>query len=198
MPGQKDPSLPERKQSQFRGFYEAQYSGVYAFALRRVYGSKEDASDITAEIFMTAWRRLDDMPAPPADRLWVFGVARRVVYRHMRSSTRRSRLAERLGSEAIVARNKPDGAEAAVSDRLRVQAAITRLGRSDRDVLSLVFWEHLTHEEAAKVLGCSSNAVALRLLKAKARLGSILQADQDEADDERGREKGNADQEGRA
>jgi RNA polymerase sigma factor (sigma-70 family) len=147
---------------------------------------------------MTAWRRLDQLPAPPEDRLWVFGVARRVIFRHLRGSTRRSRLAERLGSEAFVASNKVDVAEGAVSDRLRVQAAIARLGRSDRDVLSLVFWEQLTHAEAAKLLGCSSNAVALRILKAKDRLRALLESDQGEVGEGVDKQNDEAEHEGSA
>ena len=61
---------------------------------------------------------------------------------------------------------------------LRVQAAIARLSPSDRDVLSLVLWEQLTQIEAATVLGCSVNAVALRLRKAKGRLRDELMRDQ--------------------
>jgi hypothetical protein len=33
--------------------------------------------DVTAETFLIAWRRLDDVPADPA--AWLFGVARKVI-----------------------------------------------------------------------------------------------------------------------
>ncbi len=61
-----------------------------------------------------------------------------------------------------------------MSDRGRVQEAIARLKPSDRDVLSLVLWEQLSHSEAAQVLGCSVNAVGLRLHKVKSRLRKEL------------------------
>ena len=48
--------------------------------------------------------------------------------------------------------------------------AINRLPDPYREVLQLVAWEGCSHSEAAQVLGCSVNAVALRLHKAKARL----------------------------
>jgi DNA-directed RNA polymerase specialized sigma24 family protein len=38
-------------------------------------------------------------------------------------------------------------------------------------------WEGLTHAEAARVLGGSANAIALRLHKARARLRSELAED---------------------
>jgi DNA-directed RNA polymerase specialized sigma24 family protein len=48
--------------------------------------------------------------------------------------------------------------------------AIERLPDAYREALRLVNWEGCSHAEAAQILGCSVNAVALRLHKAKARL----------------------------
>jgi RNA polymerase sigma-70 factor (ECF subfamily) len=56
----------------------------------------------------------------------------------------------------------------------RVQSALESLRFKDREVLTLVYWDGLTHADAAIVLGCSVNAVALRVKKAKARLQSKL------------------------
>jgi RNA polymerase sigma-70 factor, ECF subfamily len=35
----------------------------------------EDAADIAAEVFTTAWRDFGHVPAPPEDKLWLYGVA---------------------------------------------------------------------------------------------------------------------------
>jgi RNA polymerase sigma-70 factor (ECF subfamily) len=56
----------------------------------------------------------------------------------------------------------------------RVQSALESLRFKDREVLILVYWDGLTHAEAAIVLGCSVNAVALRVKKAKSRLQSKI------------------------
>jgi RNA polymerase sigma factor (sigma-70 family) len=180
-----DPVIPppsEQREDRFRVLYEAQYSDIYRFALRRLDGSREDASDVTAEVFVTAWRRLDHIPSPPEDRLWLFGVARRVLSRHQRTVSRRYRLVRRISAEASVSPDSAVVAEDGSPDRARVQAAIARLKASDRDVLSLVLWERLSHAEASKVLGCSVNAVALRLHKARERLRIELLRDQERSD----------------
>jgi RNA polymerase sigma-70 factor (ECF subfamily) len=51
-----------------------------------------------------------------------------------------------------------------------VVAALDRLSVREREALQLVLWEELSHAEAAQVLGCSANAVAIRVHRAKTRL----------------------------
>jgi RNA polymerase sigma-70 factor (ECF subfamily) len=56
----------------------------------------------------------------------------------------------------------------------RVKDAIARLKPSDREVFTLIVWDELDHRAAARVLGCSPNAVAVRLHRARARLRDEL------------------------
>jgi RNA polymerase sigma-70 factor (ECF subfamily) len=162
----------------FRVVYEAHYSAIHAFLLRRLGGCHADAADIAAEVFAIAWRRVDQMPLPPEDRLWLFGVARRVLNRHRRSLWRHSRLLRRLEVEASVLVPIDDPPTGALTAQERVRTAVNRLKPADREVLRLVLWDQLSHFEAAYVLGCSTNAVGLRLQKAKARLRHQLTLDQ--------------------
>lgn len=60
---------------------------------------------------------------------------------------------------------------------------MARLRAGDREVLMLVMWEGLSHAEAAEVMGCSVNAIGLRVRRAKERLRSAL--DPSEAPPER-------------
>ncbi|HVX22941.1 MAG TPA: sigma-70 family RNA polymerase sigma factor [Acidimicrobiales bacterium] len=179
----------------FDAFYRAQYPGVYAFVLRRLAGHADDVADVTAEVFATAWRRADQMPPPPHDRLWVYGVARRVVSRHHRGHRRRGRLLQRLADQAggpvavagtvgPVPAGGAGGAGGAgradhddhLADRVdRVREAMDRLRPADREVLALVLWDQLSHAEAGQLLGCSANAVGIRLHRARARLRQLLE-----------------------
>ncbi len=51
---------------------------------------------MVAETFLVAWRRSADLPRDDEVRLWLYGVARRVLANHHRSGIRRERLGERL------------------------------------------------------------------------------------------------------
>ncbi|MFF4772697.1 RNA polymerase sigma factor [Microtetraspora fusca] len=79
---------PETRQ-RFEEIYLAYYADLLAYIRRRV-DSHDDAADALAETFATAWRRLPDVPDGHAARLWLYGVARRVLPNGRRTATRRS------------------------------------------------------------------------------------------------------------
>jgi RNA polymerase sigma factor (sigma-70 family) len=199
---------PDQRERRFRLLYEEHYRSIQAYAVRRI-GPGDDVADVAAEVFTIAWRRLARIPDPPADRLWLYGVARRVVAGKIRSARRFRQLTARLqachrddrnpgapdlGSahgldQALVHGAMAAGAMAdgAVADgagrdgtvRDRLAAAIARLRPAEREALTLVLWDELSHAEAAEVLGCSVNAVAIRVHRAKARLrGALTSTDQ--------------------
>jgi RNA polymerase sigma-70 factor (ECF subfamily) len=172
-----------QRERRFCCLYQEHYRSVQAYAVRRV-GSGEDAADVVAEVFTIAWRRLARIPEPPADRLWLYGVARRVVAGKLRSARRLRQLTVRLQASHAAGRHPgaqaPDSAAcldrglADGTERDRLVAAIARLRPAEREALALVLWDELSHAEAAQVLGCSVNAVAIRVHRAKAHLRDAL------------------------
>ena len=59
----------------FEALYAAHYQAIAGYVLRRV--AADEADDVIAQVFTVAWRRFGEVPAPPGDRLWLFGVARK-------------------------------------------------------------------------------------------------------------------------
>jgi RNA polymerase sigma-70 factor (ECF subfamily) len=161
----------ELAQIRFGQLYRDQGRAILAYALRRV-EDPEDAADVVAETFLVAWRRLDEVPSDARARLWLFGVARRVIANRHRAERRRTRLAQRLADSLrteLATRPVPAG-EAA-----EVLRAMDELGGDDRELLLLVAWEELSPGEAAKVLGISSLAARSRLHRARRRLRALLE-----------------------
>jgi len=157
--------------AKFEALYEANYKPIYAYVYRRVSHTSSDVPDVVSEVFATAWRRISVLPPAPEDRLWLFGVAHNCLLEHHRRWSRRLQLLSHLGAQP----NRVELLETAVDPlHLRVRAALQELRPLDREVILLVYWDGLSHVEAASVLGCSVNAVALRIKKAKARLESKL------------------------
>jgi RNA polymerase sigma-70 factor, ECF subfamily len=159
-----DPGCEQR----FASLYREHYRSVWAYAVRRI-ERHADAADVVADVFTIAWRRLAEVPDPPGDLLWLYGVARRVVAGKRRSARRLRNLITRLQAAAVPA-------PVSTGDQLtdRVLDAVARLRPVEREVIALVHWEQLSHDEAARVLGCSSNAVAIRLHRARSGLRQSL------------------------
>jgi RNA polymerase sigma factor (sigma-70 family) len=158
-------------EDRFRLIYAGNFEPLLAYALRRV-DQPADAADVVAETFLVAWRRHREIPDGAEARLWLYGVARRVLSNHLRGGVRRERLGVRL-RQRLAAPGPPDpGSE--VPDRLDVRAALARLGDLDREVLMLTAWEGLEPREAASVLDVSPAVVRTRLSRARARLREII------------------------
>jgi RNA polymerase sigma factor (sigma-70 family) len=157
------------RRSRFEEIYAANRTPILGYALRRT-SNGDDAADVVAETFLTAWRRLDDVPSGDAARLWLYGVARRVLANHHRGERRKSELSHQLGRDLALVHRDPE-----YTGKLTVAAAAFRcLPDADRELLALVGWEGLDHAEIAAVLGCSRNAVRIRLHRARAKFAAAV------------------------
>lgn len=159
------------QEDRFRRVYADSFEAMLAYALRRV-EQPDDAADIVAETFLVAWRRSHDLPPDDEIRLWLYGVARRVLANHHRGGVRRMRLGERLRQRITTEVCADPGTE--VPQRLTVQAALNRLGEPDREILMLTVWEGLQPREVAEVMRMSSTAVRSRLSRARAKLREFI------------------------
>ena len=157
------------REARFEALYKANYLAVSSYVRRRV--PEGDAADVIARIFTVAWRRFEQMPPPPEDRLWLFGVARHCVSEHSRSARRRLRLHARIAEQPRLRPSAPGDLDP-LSER--VCDAFAALRQKDKEVLQLLLWDELSLGEAAQVLGCSVNAVEIRFRRALARIRESL------------------------
>ncbi|AQZ64499.1 putative RNA polymerase ECF-subfamily sigma factor [[Actinomadura] parvosata subsp. kistnae] len=158
----------------FEELYTEHYGAVSAYVHRRT-DHPDDTADVLAETFTTAWRRLGDVPPGDQARLWLYGVARRVLANHRRGESRRTALAQRLRDE-LAAWQAPPAQAPPDEVPHGVREAFARLADADREVLTLVVWEELGTAEIATVLGCSRMAARQRLHRARKRFAAELKA----------------------
>lgn len=163
--------MTDDREATFQALYQENFRLVLGYALRRS-ASSEDAADVTAETMLTAWRKLPEVPAGPEARLWLYGVARRVLANHRRGQARRDRLGARL-HEQLSKCVPADPAESAAGNEA-VRAALRRLPPADSELITLIAWEGLEPREAARVLGVSAATVRTRLHRARGRLRELL------------------------
>ena len=146
---------------------------VRSFVHRRVEGDVAD--DVVADVFLAAWRRLDD--APSGELAWLLGIARGVLANQRRGETRRLALRDRLAATPVAA----DRCEAAGQGTdYEIFEALGSLSPRDQEILSLVAWDGLERRVAAKVLGISPAVFAVRLHRARRRLAQTLASEEPE------------------
>ncbi|MEU1385955.1 MULTISPECIES: RNA polymerase sigma factor [unclassified Nonomuraea] len=154
----------------FETTYRQTYEQILGYAIRRC-SSPEDAADVVAETYVIAWRRISELPHGEAGRLWLYGVARRVLANHRRGERRRATQHAELAAEAaaLYAASSPQSGPDAVGE------AMDMLSGDDRELLALSVWEELDPGEIASVLGCSRNAARIRLYRARKRFAKALE-----------------------
>jgi RNA polymerase sigma-70 factor (ECF subfamily) len=140
-------------------------AAVRAYARRRI--DPTAAEDVVSEVFVVAFRRADEVPVDALP--WLLACARRLVANHRRASARRAALLDRVRTLRPSVEAEP------LQSTGRVTSGLAQLSESDREVLMLIAWEGLDPDRAARVLGCSRSAFAMRLHRARKRLAAALE-----------------------
>jgi RNA polymerase sigma-70 factor (ECF subfamily) len=153
-----------------------------------------DASDIVQDVLIDAHRRLDGYleEAPLPFHVWLRHMAKdRLIDAHRRHRGASRRSLDRERSLSAPASNEQSAldlaaqlndcreltpATAATRHELeqRFRDAIEQLEESDREVIWMRHFEHLTNHEAAQALGLSEAAAGMRYLRAMRRLRPLL------------------------
>jgi RNA polymerase sigma-70 factor (ECF subfamily) len=161
--GFSDAGTPRQR---FEALASEVYEPIQRYVRRRV--DRDAVDDVVSETMLTLWRRLNEVPAN-ARLPWAYGVARRHVSNHRRAGRRHLRLVRRAEGEP---RPGPDSDHPLDAELL---TALSGLGDSDREILHLWAWEQLEPAEIAVALGLTTNAVSIRLHRAKKKLGENLE-----------------------
>lgn len=156
----------------FRELYESHHRAIVAYFLRRV--SVDAAYDAAEDVFLVAWRRLDQVPRGARALPWLYGVAHRVLANHRRRVARATRLTERIAANPPAPPPGPAVEAVTRVESAAMLAALATLLDADQEVLQLTYWEELPHAEIGRILGCSTGAVHVRRYRAVRRLENAL------------------------
>lgn len=151
----------------FESLYRATLPSIRSYARRRA--PADVAEDVVAQTFLIAWRKCDEAIAGGLP--WLYRTASFALSNHQRTERRQVRVAGLVTATAET--STPDTADA-LADRSVMAAAINRLSEADREILLLVYWEHLSVKAVAVVLGCRPGTAAVRLHRARRSLREAL------------------------
>jgi RNA polymerase sigma factor (sigma-70 family) len=172
----------------FGELYDRHANAIYNYCFRRC-ADWALAEDLTATVFLEAWRKRRRVVFDREDAVlpWLYAVAGNVVRNETRRHRRFVRFVGGLAGARVAGRDAADQA-AEEAEMQRVLAAVRELPRREQDVLALCVFADLSYERAAIALGIPIGTVRSRLARARSRLGELSE--------ERGH--GNADADGPA
>ena len=136
--------------------YPAYHDRVMRFFLSRL-DSREDAEDLTSEVFLKVTRALSSFDEEKASlSTWIYTISRNVLTDHLR----RKRAPEELSEDQAEKRLLRE-------ETLReLAAALAGLDRDQRDIVILHYYKGYPLTEIARMMHMSYGAVKLRHAKA--------------------------------
>ncbi|MGW7412743.1 RNA polymerase sigma factor [Streptomyces sp. NPDC054863] len=163
----------------FGRLFDAYARAVYNHAYRLT-GDWSTAEDVMSLTFLEAWRQHGRVGEEGGSlRPWLLGIATNLVRNQRRAAWRHRQVLAQLPP---VPEGIPDFAEETagrIDDAERIaalRAALARLRRPDREVLTLCVWAGLDYQEAAEALGVPVGTVRSRLSRARAKLHRLTEA----------------------
>ena len=158
----------------FRLLFEAYKDRVYSVALYFFGGDEQLAADVTQQVFLKLFTRITQFRRESEFTTWLYRLTINACIDERRQRRRFDPLEETThapgnrvegAAEEGVARSETSGA---------VREAVAALRPKLRAVVLLKYFEELSYEEIAEVLGCSKGTVASRLNRGHKALAQKL------------------------
>jgi RNA polymerase sigma-70 factor (ECF subfamily) len=140
-------------------------SPVRGFLRRMTRGDLHWADDLAQETFVKAWRKLASYRGQASFAAWLYGIA----LNQYRSAVRRPREPLALDCEDF-ARFEEASPPVQTDARLDLEEALKSLEANERAAIVLCCQHGLSHEEAARVLGCALGTVKTHILRGREKL----------------------------
>lgn len=152
------------------GLYERR---VYGFVFRHV-GNKEDAEDITQEVFIKLYKKFSTYDPAQTFTTWLFTIATNTVYDFFRRKRGKQELLIVDDPELPLETADPRDAYTPVEATIDVESALAKIKQGYRTVLLLFYRDELSCEEIAHVLKMPIGTVKTQLHRARKALKEVL------------------------
>jgi RNA polymerase sigma-70 factor (ECF subfamily) len=150
--------------------YQAHYGMVLQLCLGFSEGREDQAKDLTQEVFIRVWRKLDTFREEASAKTWIYRITVNTCLNFLKKQKSRDRkLNEALRVRSDTAETPTDG-----TDQTEVlYAAMAKLSEIDRLVTGLVL-DGVSQEEIAAILGITEGNVRVKIHRIKKRLQKVI------------------------
>lgn len=142
------------------------YQSPLRYYLRRLMGNEHEAEDILQDVWMTVIRELKHLRDPRTFSIWLYRIARNRTFRILRRQGRLPQVSLKTDDDLP----HDDSPEFTAEDAADIHAALDTLSLEHREILVLRFFEDMSYEQLASLIGCSPGTIRSRLHYAKKML----------------------------
>jgi RNA polymerase sigma-70 factor (ECF subfamily) len=171
---ERDDDLARRAAGGDRGALDAllrRHTTLVHGVCRRILGNPEDALDATQEALIAIATRVGTFDGRARFSTWAYRVATNAALDEARRRGRRPVPADQLPDGE---RNRAEGTDSAVADRIDVDAALAQLTPDYRAAVALRDLVGMDYAEIADVLGIPAGTVRSRISRGRAVLADLL------------------------
>ncbi len=162
----------EQRQARTNQLLVKHHELVFRYAYRLT-GCRSSAEDIAQEVFLHAFRAIEQLRDPSAECGWLMVITRNEFARWCRTkATQRSALTEWESADGTD--GDSDGTEQDLERRDWIQAALEQLPDEFRSVVLMYYFEQMSYAEIAEALAVPIGTVMSRLSRAKSHLKRCL------------------------
>jgi RNA polymerase sigma-70 factor (ECF subfamily) len=162
----------------FERLYRENVNRVFSVCARMV-GDRTRAEELTQDVFVRAWQKLDQFRGESAFSTWLHRLAVNVVLNDRKSASRESgRMDHGIEDVDVLPQRRTRGPDGDTSPGLSIdlEHAIAGLPPGARKVFVLHDVHGYTHEEIAGMLGVTSGGCKAQLHRARMLLREALNA----------------------
>jgi len=165
----------------------ARYQGRLVTLLRHQVGSREQAEDLSQEVFLRVYRARKSYQPGARFATWLFTIAHHVAINALRDQSRRHEVALRTRDSGPLGTRPLDKMLQASSGQMptrqldkaesreMVRMALEALGERQRMAVLLSKFEGLSYAEIAEIMEISPQAIKSLLSRARENLREVLQ-----------------------
>ena len=147
----------------FRLLFEAYKDRVYSVALYFFGGDAAQAADVTQQVFLKLFTKIAQFRAEAEFTTWLYRLTTNACVDEQRKRRRLTQFDEAAAPARVQRGTAQEERHARREVAERVQTAVAELKPKLRVAILLKYFEGLSYEEMAAVLGCSKGTVASRL-----------------------------------
>lgn len=153
---------------------------VFTIALKIV-KNREDAEEVAQDVFINAYKALNTFKGDAKFSTWLYRIAYYKSLDYAKKNKRKPPMIS-LAISGIYPLSYPDGpldTMEATERQTIIRDALDQLPEGDSVLITLHYYDGMTLEEIASVMGINTNTAKVRLFRSRKRLAEILKKNVD-------------------